>query len=103
MKTTIKLILATVITLGVVSCKKEYPRLSEGYFEITSQSTIEVENNYKGGKLEFTLFNGESWKIGYLVSDYMVVKCKTSNCVYVVNGTLYTSTRTFYPPDWVKR
>ena len=77
MKTIKHLILATVIALGVVSCKKEDPRLSAGYFEITAQSTIEVENNYKSGRLEFTLFSGESWKFGYLVSDYIVVRCKT--------------------------
>lgn len=100
MKTTFKLLtLATVVALGAVSCKKEDPRLSEGYFEIKTRSTIEVENNYKNGKLEFTLFSGESWKIGYLVSDYMVVRCKTSNCVYFVNYNRYTSTRTFSPPN----
>lgn len=103
MKTIFKLTLATVIALGVVSCEKEDPRLSEGYFEITSQSVIEVENNYKGGKLEFTLPSGYTERIGYLVSDYMVVRCKTFNCMYYVNGTMYASSNRFYPPDWVKR
>lgn len=95
-----KHLILAVIALGVISCKKETsdPRLSDGYFEVTAQSVIEVVNTYNNASLELTLLSGESWKFGYLVSDYMVVRCKTSNCVYVVNGTLYTSTRTFYPP-----
>lgn len=95
---TIKLILATVIALGVVSCKKEDPRLSAGYFEITSQSVIEVENNYKNGSGLFTLTSGQKERIGYLVSEYMWVRCKTNNCVYYVNNSMYTTSKKFTPP-----
>lgn len=96
---TIKLILATVIALGVVSCKKEDLRLSDGYFEIKPQSTVEVENHYMSATSTFTLTSGEIERIGYKVSDYMWIRCKTSNCVFYVNNSMYTKDTKFTPPN----
>lgn len=100
MKTIKHLILATVMALGVVSCKKETsdPRLSDGYFEIEAQSTIEVENFYMNGSGLFILTSGQNERIGYKVSEYMWVRCKTSNCVYYVNNTMYNTSNKFTPP-----
>lgn len=94
---TIKLILA-VIALGVVSCKKEDPRLANGYFDIKAESKVEVTNYYSSSTGVTTLVKGERLQIGYLASDYMWVRCKTSNCVFYVNNSMYTKDTKFTPP-----
>lgn len=86
------------MALGVISCKKEDYRLSEGYFEIRAESPIEVVNHYLNGTGEVILFKGDTHKVGYLVSDYVKVRCLVQPCLYIVNYKTYTSSSTFYPP-----
>lgn len=94
-------ILLVIATTGVAtSCKKEDPRLANGYFDISAVSPIVVTNYYGSVLSETTLFDGKSMQIGYLVSDYVFIRCKTSSgCMYFVNGTIFTDSRKFTPPN----